>query len=431
MNQRLKPALLLFLVTSFELISLNALFNRHVHNFVVMLGVTLWSTKTMMHIIKRKYFRCPYSIPLQIFKSSILISSVVFLFFVAHACFSPNPWPSLKYAVYAVFFIFISEGDGRTVKSTGIYFVYLVVALCIMAEIQFLVLNVIQPDMNMRFFPISGKIHSELMRYDADYVNPFYLGYLRIEDPVVIGPLRFIRANAYTTESKYFSSLCWLALGFVLISGSQIKAHKKFITLFIVAGMFLAHAYTSILVIAATGTIFFILRIKKLPALLLATSFVILPTALGYLARAIPLGIFNGYARTRFLSFLGTWKDVRWEDFLHVPSFGYGVGVMDISASNLVINYWRFGILGIALLVIFLIFHFSYIIQKAQTTLDLSKQLGVSIFLATLLVFFLFFHSQPLTLLVCFSICYVTLLVSKEDKKIPVDTHGELALSGS
>lgn len=398
--------LLLFLITSFEMGTFNVFFGSLVHNSVIALCAGIVLLSWLLRVIKSGKIQNSGLFEATEFRYFLLFSVISAIYFIVHA-FIVGPFTGVKYSAYLfLLFILITQMKRRNFDKLCAIYVYLMALLAAMSvtQIGLVAISGLSPDQ----FDSIKHIEDDFFR-PIDYVMPYFLGYMSVEESISFGSLNFVRAIGLSSEPKYFSVMLLVALA-ICLGWNSFGSKKELLVIKILLflGLFFSHAYSSLLVIAFAFTFSHLLRTvrfgDKFKALLIITTPLILTLIVTVLMEAFLTIISgDGFAAARVASFLHSTSGVHILNISEFGLMGQNVGGEDgdIVSVSLLQNWFRFGHIGVALYVTPIIFVIYKTISHYKS-IKKSQKRSIALLLATYLVFYQIFFGQPYTLLSIF-----------------------------
>lgn len=398
--------LLLFLLTSFEMGTFNVFLGSRVHNSVITLCLGIVAFLWLFRSIKNGTIRNYGLLEKKEFLYFLFLSLVSAIYFIVHA-FIIGPSSGVKYAAYLfLFFILITQikkSDFDKLCFTYLCFMTLLAVMTVL-QLSLVALSGLSADQ----FESIKHIENEFFRR-VDYVMPYLLGYMAVEETVTFGPLNFVRAIGFSSEPKYFSVLLWVAVG-ICVGWNSVRSRKVLFVskMLLFLGLFFSHAYSSLLVIAFAFSFYHLLSWvrfgNKFKALLITTTPIILSMIVELVMEGM-LSMISGdsFVTARISSFLYSTANVDVWSISEFKLMGENVSEegSQVAAVTVLQNWFRLGHLGIALYLplIFFVFYksissFEYLNRKGQQSFV--------ILLATYVVYYQIFFAQPYTLLSIF-----------------------------
>tara|TARA_B110000008_G_C16960780_1_gene560077 strand:+ start:1394 stop:2677 length:1284 start_codon:yes stop_codon:yes gene_type:complete len=384
----------------------NVFFGSFVHNIVIMLCAGLVLFFWMFRVIKFGKIKNFGLLKAEEFHYFLFFSVISAFYFSVHAVIV-GPLSGIKYSAYLfLFFILITQLKRRDFDSLCIIYLYLMAFLAAMSVIQIglVAISGLSPDQ----FDSIKLIEDDFFR-DVDYVMPYLLGYMAVEESISFGPLNFVRAIGLSSEPKYFSVMLLVALS-ICIGWNSLRSKKELlaIKILLLLGIFFSHAYSSLLVIVFAVGFHYILKLDILGNKLKTIIIVLTPIILTMLLTAMMDFVLNfasgdGYAAARAASFLYSTSGA---DISSIGEFGLMGQNLGEEGSNIVSvtvlqNWFRFGHIGVALY--FLpIFFVVYKTINNYKSIKKNQKRSIVLLLATYIVFYQIFFAQPYTLLSIF-----------------------------
>mgnify|MGYP001418548706 CR=1 FL=1 len=218
---------LIFLITSFEMGTFNVFFGSFVHNIVIMLCAGLVLFFWMFRVIKFGKIKNFGLLKAEEFHYFLFFSVISAFYFSVHAVIV-GPLSGIKYSAYLfLFFILITQLKRRDFDSLCIIYLYLMAFLAAMSVIQIglVAISGLSPDQ----FDSIKLIEDDFFR-DVDYVMPYLLGYMAVEESISFGPLNFVRAIGLSSEPKYFSVMLLVALS-ICIGWNSLRSKKELLAI--------------------------------------------------------------------------------------------------------------------------------------------------------------------------------------------------------
>ena len=398
--------LLLFLITSFEMGTFNVFFGSLVHNSVIALCAGLVVFSWLFRVIKIGKIQNSGLFERTEFRYFLFFSVVSAIYFIAHA-FIVGPFTGVKYSAYLfLLFILTTQMKRHNFDRLCAIYVYFMAFLAVMSvtQIGLVAISGLSPDQ----FDSIKLIEDDFFR-SVDYVMPYLLGYMSVEESISFGPLNFVRAIGFSSEPKYFSVMLLVALG-ICLGWNSVGSKKELllIKILLLLGLFFSHAYSSLLVIAFAVAFHHILRLGMLGDKFKAIVIVLTPIMLLMVVTptmdfVLSFAFGNGYAAARAASFLYSTTGV---DISSIGEFGLmgqnvGEARSNIVSVTVLQNWFRLGHIGVAL-------YFSPIVFVVYKTISQYKSIkknqkrSTVLLLATYVVFYQIFFAQPYTLLSIF-----------------------------
>ena len=205
--------LLLFLITSFEMGTFNVFFGSLVHNSVIALCAGIVVFSWLLRVIKIGKIQNSGLFEATEFRYFLLFSVVSAIYFIVHALIV-GPFTGAKYSAYLfLFFILITQMKRRNFDKLCAIYVCFMALLAFMSVTQIGLVAISGHSLD-QFEPIN-LIEDEFFR-PIDYIMPYLLGYMSVEESISFGPLTFVRAIGFSSEPKYFTVMLWVALAICL-----------------------------------------------------------------------------------------------------------------------------------------------------------------------------------------------------------------------
>jgi hypothetical protein len=398
--------LLLFIITSFEMGTFNVFFGSVVHNTVIASCILIilfyWAglTSKFGKIINVGYFDTK---EFRYFSLFLLFSA---LYFIIHA-FAIGPLTSIKYSVYLfILFLLLTQTRRKDFDRLCVMYFYLMAFISIAAVVQIILVSI--SGVSIYEFDSIKLIEDKWFR-NADYVMPYLLTYASVEENVSFGPLSFVRAIGLSSEPKYFSVMLWVAYA-ISLGWNSFKSKKKllFIRISLLLGLFFSHAYTSLLIVAFSFAFYWLLNLRLISNKIKTIIIFFTPILLSLLIVIVVDILFfiispDSYEAARVRSFVYSIGSLNVADIVNFGLLGSNVvreGGDNIGVTTLEI-WFRLGHIGFILYCIPIMF----VIYKSIINFRCLKQnqkYSQVILLATYIVFYQIFFSQPYTLLSIF-----------------------------
>jgi len=398
--------LLLFLITSFEMGTFNVFFGSLVHNSVIALCAGIVVFSWLLRVIKIGKIQNSGLFEATEFRYFLLFSVVSAIYFIVHALIV-GPFTGAKYSAYLfLFFILITQMKRRNFDKLCAIYVCFMALLAFMSVTQIGLVAISGHSLD-QFEPIN-LIEDEFFR-PIDYIMPYLLGYMSVEESISFGPLTFVRAIGFSSEPKYFTVMLWVALA-ICLGWNSFGSKKELlvIKILLLLGLFFSHAYSSLLVIAfafAIGHFLGTVRFgDKFKALLIITIPLILTVIVTVLMEGFLTMISgDGFAAARVASFLHSTSGVDISNISEFGLMGQNVGEEDgdIVSVTLLQNWFRLGHIGVTLYMTPIIF-VVYKTTSHYKSIKKNQKRSIALLLATYIVFYQIFFGQPYTLLSIF-----------------------------
>ncbi len=398
--------LLLFLITSFEMGTFNVFFGSLVHNSVIAFCFGIVAFSWLVKVINTKSIQNSglfEAIEFRYFLSFLVVSGI---YFIVHA-FIIGPFLGAKYSAYLfLLFFLITQMKRRNFEMLCSIYLYFMAFLALMSVIQLGLVSI--SGLSLDQFDSIKLIEDDFFR-SVDYVMPYFMGYMSVEESVSFGPLNFVRTIGFSSEPKYFSVMLLVALA-ISMGWNSFDSNIELLVIKILLwlGLFFSHAYSTLLVIAFAFAFYNILSIGLLSNRFKAILIILTPIIL--LALITPLMEFvlsyilnNDYAAARATSFLYSTSDGNIFNISEFGLMGKNVGGEDgdIVSVSLIQNWYRFGHIGFALYLIPVIFMLYKTISYYKFIKKNQKK-SIVLLLATYIVFYQIFFGQPFTMLSIF-----------------------------
>lgn len=392
-----------FLVTSFEIGSLNLIFNENIH--IVAIGISMFIF-LLININKftRKILKLNRKINITLI---LLIVILLILFSINNKIIN-----FLKYASYLLFFLLVLNGVAyqRMLKFSNMY-INIILLIAVMGIFQTMLLSLEGWD-NLQYAILSK--NESLFWGSPDYIFPYGLSFVKLEEPVDLIFIKFIRLIGFSSEPKFFSMLLLVALGMLFLNSTRLNWKFKIKILTLSFALFLSLSFTTLLVISVTLVLYFLSKFLNLK--LLNLIIILIPFVIPLLSFVNIEQILDGYIGERFASFLYSTHGVSEFNINQISLFGLVEGSELHGISTNLLYLSKMGLL------FFVTYNYLiYTIVDASTRnfllLSSSRKFGSLLIISTIIIFNLIFISQAVTLLMVFS--FIMLIQYKPDFNIP------------
>lgn len=417
--------LLLFLITSFEMGTFNVFFGSLVHNSAIALCIGVVAISWLFRMIKTESIQNSGLLEATEFRYFLFFSVILGIYFIVHA-FIVGPFSGAKYSAYLfLLFILITQMNRRNFEKLCAIYLYLMAFLAAMSvtQIGLVAISGLSPDQ----FDSIKLIEDDFFR-TVDYVMPYLMGYMSVEESVSFGPFNFVRAIGLSSEPKYFSVMLLVALS-ISMGWNSFDSKKELlvIKILLLLGLFFSHAYSTLLVIVFAVAFYNILGIGMLGDKFKATVILLTPIILLMLVTPVMDFVLssildNDFAAARAASFLYSTSDGNIFNISEFGLMGKNVGGEDgdIVSVSLLQNWYRFGHIGFALYFIPIIFIIYKTISNYKSIKKNQKR-SIVLLLATYVVFYQIFFGQPFTML---SIFILAVLYNRTKSAVGIESSG-------
>lgn len=397
--------LLLFLITSFEMGTFNVFFGSQVHNSIIVLCAGIVAFFWLARLSKNGLIQNFGLFEATEFRYFLFFSAVSAVYFIVHA-FIVGPSTGVKYSAYLfLFFVLISQIKRNDFDKLVFIYLCLMALLAAMSVLQVILVAI--SGLSADQFDSIKHIEDKFFQ-DIDYVMPFLLGYMSVEEGVTFGPLNFVRSIGFSSEPKYFSVLLWVALA-VCLGWTSVRSRKVLflMKMLLVLGLFFSHAYSSLLVIVFALAFSLFLRITpfgdKINALLIITTPLILITVVSGVMEVLLSIVYSDFVASRVSSFLHSTSSMDVSSISQFKLMGENVGEesSQIVTVTVLQNWFRLGHLGVAMYYPLILF----VVYKSISNykyLKSNRKLSFVLLLAIYVVYYQIFFGQPYTLLSIF-----------------------------
>lgn len=398
-----------FLVTSFEIGSFNVIFTPTVHNIVISISMLIFLLPLIFSFLNSGKIKDHGLIGNGKFRLFLYTLALLSLYFLINAFIKNCYVTSIKYSVYVLFLIILCVMyKNSQIRIFGKAYICLMVAIASLTIIQCLALSL--NDWNLDGYKAINEkfVYSEKKNdffNDVDYISPYGIGWVRREGFVNYGSLKFIRAIGFSSEPKYYSILLWIAVALTLSYYLQSSLMKYLLLVPLVSALWLSNAYSSIIVVGLTIWVYWLFCIKHLHPNLKSFIVLCIPVMVNVFTTFIPMDIFHGYALQRYESFKYAVPGLEDLNFSGISFLGQGFGESETKLGpSIFLMITRYGVLGFLLYIGMLHLFFKTAFKRVTDKTDDQIKLGISVLISTIAGFFLIFVSQPITLLMCFSL---------------------------
>ena len=397
--------LLLFLITSFEMGTFNVFFGSQVHNSIIVLCAGIVTFFWLARLSKNGLIQNFGLFEATEFRYFLFFSAVSAVYFIVHA-FTVGPSTGVKYSAYLfLFFVLISQIKRNDFDKLCFIYLCLMALLAAMSVLQVILVAI--SDLSADQFDSIKHIEDKFFQ-DIDYVMPFLLGYMSVEEGVTFGPLNFVRSIGFSSEPKYFSVLLWVALA-VCLGWTSVRSRKVLLLMkiLLVLGLFFSHAYSSLLVIVFALAFHLFLRITpfgdRINALLIITTPLILVTLVSGVMEGLLSIVYSDFVASRVSSFLYSTSSMDVSSISQFKLMGENVNEesSQIVTVTVLQNWFRLGHLGVAMYYALILF----VVYKSISNFKCLKgnqKLSFVLLLSIYVVYYQIFFAQPYTLLSIF-----------------------------
>jgi hypothetical protein len=387
--------LIYFLATSNEIGSINIIFSDDSHVLVIAISMIFF---VLLNFRKISQLRLKENAKIN-FAAIIFIIASLFSSAYNGGFISP-----LKYAIYMIFFLILFNFVSR--HSLKLYSNFYVNVTSIIATLGILQSALISFDgwnqLALYNFKVQYKNGSTFWG-GPDYVAPYGLGLVRVEEPVDFLFLNHVRLIGFSSEPKYYSLVIIIALGFLLYNNKSLKI-ISILKLFVLLGaLALSLAFTSFLILAVSSALTVLDRIMHRSANVKLALILILPFALPFLAYVDLVAFLGvGFAAERWDSFSYTADGVYDFNILNSPFFGFGEAVVQGFGSTFSLYLNQMGLIWGGAMIFLMLTLLGTCFQKFKN-ISFSQTFGAMLIISTIQIYNFIFLSQAVTLLMVFA----------------------------
>jgi len=403
----------------------NVFFGSLVHNSAIALCIGVVTISWLFRVIKTGNIQNSGLFEATEFRYFLSFSIVSAIYFIVHA-FIVGPFSGAKYSAYLfLLFILITQMKRRSFDKLCAIYLYFMAFLAAMSVTQIGLVSIsgLSPD---QFDSI--KFTEDDFFRTVDYVMPYLMGYMSVEESISFGPLNFVRAIGLSSEPKYFSVMLLVALA-ISMGWNSFDSKKELlvIKILLLLGLFFSHAYSTLLVIAFAVAFYNILslgfpgdKFKAMAIILTPIMLMILVTPLMEFVLSSILD--NDFAAARAASFLYSTSDGNISNISEFGLMGKNVGGEDgdIVSVSILQNWFRFGHIGVTLYFTPIIFIIYKTISHYKSIKKNQKK-SIALLLATYVVFYQIFFGQPYTML---SIFILAVLYNRTKSAVDLESSG-------